>query len=417
MRPPVDDPDGDEASIASPSDSGVSRSDEKPELELRKLRAETNKTEHDARWVRRAELLRVVGAVLPALTILISVIGLWITINTQSKQHARNDYYHREDQFNAAVREFGSTSETAQLAAIAALDRFWRDSVFRDRVQDLLLASISGIRSPEARKLIQQQFVTYAEEEVLSKLADHNRATIAYIREMYPQHAVGFLPSDWPHSEQDSLLVSAYDQLGWNIATLIVSLNTAKRVHGINLGGVLFSRLRLVSQDTNAVWVRIDHAEFAEGLVFDSVVFAGAFMPGMDIGQARFHDVTLDSATLSGTLFSQTTFDGSSSLAGFITGPLAGLPVRAPAGFGGMRGGTTWILSSLEVDAFYPTPTIINEPAARTDYVVFFATSWIIKRPMPEWYNDLSGENFPLTGKTGRWTSMPHPHVLVPSKS
>lgn len=322
---------------------------------------------------------------------MLSVAALLLSQYSQSATLRQNSADRREDRFTAAVRDFGSSSETAQAAAIATLDQFWRDSTFRDRVQDLLIASVGTVRSPDARIQIQRQFIQHADSASISRLGEQNRALRARLAEINPSrvYVAEIQPPSPRRTSHDSLFASTQQVLGWNIATLVGSINRLQRVRGADLSGVVLSRFTAVMlKDSQDVWLApMNRAQFAPGVTLESVNLSGAFLAGMEFDRVTFSGVSLDSANLTGTRFQNSSLIDGSSAAGFITSFSYWAPIRTNPLVNGMvqREAARWEDCTLDVDRFYPLPHDLAAPEdrLRSTYVRFVRVSWRIRRPPP----------------------------------
>src|SRR3954465_7388554 len=169
-------------SPVTPSPESSDEAAQKRELELRKLRAETERAERDLQRLARADRLQLFAATLPAFAITVSVLGLLFSLISQLQQAERSEAYRREDQFSKAVGDFASGSETVQLAAVVTLERFIDNPEFHGRLEQLFIASLCVLKSTEVRKAIQQQLVSHSDAATLTDLAAQNRRITAELR-------------------------------------------------------------------------------------------------------------------------------------------------------------------------------------------------------------------------------------------
>jgi len=374
----------------------------KQDLEIRKLQAETAVAEHEAGRISRAERMKTFSAVLPAITVLISVLGLLLSLRAQVQQQKRSDADRREDQFTSAVRDFAAGSETAQIAALVRLERFWDEPSFRSRLVELLLASAGTVPSADIRASIQQQLVRHADLGVLSALAAQNLRIADELRERRPNGPFVeryILPARLANLVAgDTTDRKPFDRLAWNIATLVPVMNQIRDIHDIDLSGVVLSRVELkVEFDTAEPGIRrIDRADPIPGLSFRNVSLRKAVLTNILFRGASFSAVNLDSAMLANVMFDSCSFSNGTSLAGFrpwvsFQVPVVGPPLRTLSA-------TAWLRSHLDVAQFYPQLTPHRREHTLADYMQLAFTDWkVAKPPSDEVVRRMRGP-FPLQG-------------------
>jgi uncharacterized protein YjbI with pentapeptide repeats len=370
------------------------------ELALRKLQAETAMAEHQARRIEGAERLKVFGAVLPALTVLVSVLGLMFSLRAQVQQQKRSDADRREDQFTSAVRDFAAGPETAQLAALVRLERFWDEPAIRQRLIDLLLASVGTVPSVEVRSGIQQQLLRHADLDVLSSLAAQNRRIADELRER--RHGGPFveryvLPAAWVRVASDTADRAPFERLAWNIATLIPVMNRIRDIHDVDLSDVVLSRTELtVESDTAEPSIRrLDRPDPAPGLSFSHVSLRGAVLSGIFFRNVKFSAVNLDSATLAEVMFDSCSFSHGTSLASFRPWVSFQVPGGPPLR---TLGGTQWLASQLDVANFYPQFVSHRKEHSLAEYMMLMFTSWNVANAPPPGIATRLGRPLPLHG-------------------
>lgn len=246
---------------------------------------------------------------------------------------------------------------------------------------NVLLSAIHAERNAAVRQSIQDVFIATADSLSLATLAEQNRFIQARVEAAMETDLDAFgavvWPARWtiaegdyfrPWSPEDSLLRSAYDDLGWNIGTLIQSLNHLRVVRNVDLSQVMLSRPIPVGDESihNPTWdLETDDPAFAPGIQFIEVNLSGASLAGITLRQATFREADMDSVNLAGTEFYESVFDRGTLRDFFVwasTFPGAAQVLAPPL----------WAESKLEPRTFQPAMAI-----ALVEYFRLWKSEWV----------------------------------------
>jgi hypothetical protein len=174
-------------------------------------------------------------------------------------------------------------------------------------------------------------------------------------------------------------LQRAYEDLGWNIETIVQAINQLKTIKNVDLSGVALSRIVIGTTDKlRNEGFRLDGERFEKGITFQNVNLEGANLAGMNFDDATFRDTNFKDALLASTNFFNCNFSGSTSLSGFKTELFAVDPTLHT--YEGLfpRYAVNWYGCNIDVVAFFPALPIgwQNWQSKEQQYFFFFNCTW-----------------------------------------
>lgn len=373
--------------IPSVDDGGqMVSTEERQSLEIEKLRREVDKLGLETRLLSRNARTQFLTTLIPAVTTLVAVGGLLLSLYSQNTQNKRTAEYRRADDFATLVRQFGDDKPLASVAAITSLRSYAGDPVYRGRVLDLAVSLIGLERNEVVRETIKSFLLTDPDALTIQALARQNRflsnhlVHLAKLDEPFPQFHTW--PSNPPEGSEE--LQRAFEDLNWNIETMVRAINQLKTVENVDLSGVVLSRIEAYifvdpnDKEEREASRRLDRIGFEKGIVFKKVNLRDANLAGIKFEDATFLDTSLEHALLASTEFYNCIFSGSTSLAGFRTELLAlnrrskkdqWLPPIHPA---------YWHDCTIDIVGFYPElyPEWENWQESEQEYFYFINSTW-----------------------------------------
>jgi hypothetical protein len=356
--------------------------EERQSLEIEKLRREVNKLGLEARLLSRNARTQILTMVIPAVTTLVAVGGLLLSLYSQNTQNKRTAEYRRADDFAALIRQFGDGKPLASLGAIASLRSYAADPAYRGRVLDHAISLIGVERNEVVRETIRSFLLADPDLLTLQALAKQNRFFSGHLAhlakaddEPFPQfHTWATNP---PEGSEE--LRRAFDDLGWNIETIVRVINQLKTIENVDLSGVALSRVVIgTSEKTFDEGFRRDRVRFENGIIFQNVNLEGANLAEVRFEGTTFRDVNFRDALLASADFSNCSFSGSTSLAGFRTELSALDPTSKIYKWLSPRYAANWYDCTIDVVAFFPVlnPEWENWQEEEQRYFNFFNCTW-----------------------------------------
>jgi hypothetical protein len=371
---------------ATPTVDGGGK-EERQSLEIEKLRREVDKLGIETRLLSRNARTQILTMLIPTVTTLVAVGGLLLSLYSQNTQNKRTAEYRRADDFALLVRQFGDGKPLATVGAIDSLRSYAADPAYRGRSLDLAISIIGLERNEVVRETIRSFVLTNPDSSTLQALAKQNRffsghlAHLAKADDTVPPQFHTWATNPPEGGEE---LQRAFEDLGWNIETIVRAINQLKTIENVDLSGVALSRIVSYTTDKpkpgepEETVRRLDGISFGKGITFKKVNLEGANLAELRFEDATFQDTDFKDALLASIEFYHCTFSGSTSLESFRTDFSALNRTSKYYKWLSPSYAAYWYNCTIDVMAFFPAlnPESENWQAGEQRYFSFFNCTW-----------------------------------------
>jgi hypothetical protein len=322
--------------------TGAEDEDDRSSLELRKLKAETDRLTREIARLEQAEReaarsyrLERAKALFAAFTTVIALGGLIYTVLSQQ----RVSEFRREDVFANAVKQLGDAKEElGRVSAVNAIAVFSADPKYESRARSLLIQALPFVREPRTRAYIGEALLQHSTPATLVDLLNFNRSlqrqlearvsqqmldarTTALLQENYDErleldrdYRVLAWPNSW--SRSDDKLLDLIADLQWSAETILAIVNNRHEIDDVDMSGVVLARLEPSNagkSEAEATYggdpVRcVSIGVPAEGLTLRRVNLSNAVLACLEFKNAVFDNVVMDNTTLYKSVFDGCSF-------------------------------------------------------------------------------------------------------------
>jgi hypothetical protein len=290
---------------------------DRSQLELRKLRADTEKAESDrekasfdlekaradAAWSRKQPGMERLRILLTFLATVITLLGLWSSWRGNREQLLQDRRSKREERIESYLKaSVESPKDEARLVAVSQLALAISDTEVRDRIQTHLLRAVVYERNPLVRDAIRDALIPVADSQLLADLADGSRRSrqlLARYLSLGKWRVERYGPEAIEDTlvRSDSLMRAHVETVAWFAVTLRSAINRVRVVHGQDFRNIALSVYTAVRRLDE----RLGYREWDDlPPLRDSLVFRNVRLDGAIVGHIQLIHAQLDSVSAHG---------------------------------------------------------------------------------------------------------------------
>lgn len=282
---------------------------ERKKIEFEKLKTDLEISKQQLKFSSKTQKLEFIKIILPFLTIIVTIVGFYITFYSQQKQVNLLQKQHAEEAFAKDIQQLAfASNEASKIVALSTLSTYFNhDSVTDKQLINLFLSYAESDSLESVRSFIANKLSDKVALKLLPTLIERN----IQLQAKFPPN---INLSDAPvFTNYESISQS----LNWNINAIILCINKLKDIRNFDFSRTILNRplktFELPDEFKPAqIFDNILTNTVITDIKFTAVSFNNSFLDNLHFENVQFQKCTFDSSSLTNTLFRNCNFIRSS---------------------------------------------------------------------------------------------------------